>query len=216
METSTIIVIVVAVVVVLILLAVIGMVMKRKKAEQRRHEAAELRSDAAAHAGNLQGSDQEARAAQAEADRKRVEAERAEAEAAEKQQAHAQEKAEVEGRVREADRLDPDVDHKAKDYAPTTPDPADAGHQPQAGEGQPGTAAQGQVAEQPAATGTGPAHRADPAPGHRADPGGPVQPQVQHPEGTVVNADGTLTYPDGSVRGADGTTLDSGGPELRG
>lgn len=105
-------------VIVIAVVALLALVMKQRTNQVHRARAAELRNEAAGQAGGLQESELRARDAQAEAERKRVEAERAEREAAEAQQAQAQEQATYEDRVREADRLDPDVDHRAEDYRP--------------------------------------------------------------------------------------------------
>ena len=67
-------------------------------------------------AGAVQAQEAEARAQQA-----RAQAERAEAEAHEARTVHQVEEAEHEDRIREADRIDPQVDHKADDYSPRTP-----------------------------------------------------------------------------------------------
>lgn len=122
METSTIIWIIVAVVVVLALVGLFGWLANKRRAEAHRTQAGELRHEAAARAGGMQDADLDAREARADADQARLAADRAEERASEKQRAVEQEQAAVEGRVREADRLDPDVDHKADDYSPTTPE----------------------------------------------------------------------------------------------
>lgn len=105
-------------VVAIIAIALVVATMKKRKAEEHRAQAAELRNEAAGQAGGIRESDRAARDAEAEAQRKRIEAERAEQQAAEARQAQAQEEATFEDRVREADRLDPDVNHRADDYQP--------------------------------------------------------------------------------------------------
>jgi hypothetical protein len=94
--------------------------MNKRKTEEHRARAAELRNKAAGQATGLQESELQDSEAEAEAERKRVEVERAEREAEQARQAQAQEQARHEDRVREADRLDPDVDHRADDYRPGT------------------------------------------------------------------------------------------------
>ena len=68
----------------------------------------------------MQQEELKAREAELEAERKRLEAERAEAEAERARQGHLQEHAKIEDQVREADRVDPDVDHRSPDYVPET------------------------------------------------------------------------------------------------
>jgi hypothetical protein len=62
--------------------------------------------------------DRQARDAEANAARARAEAERAERQAAEAGRARDMERAAHEDQIREADRLDPDVDHRSDDYVP--------------------------------------------------------------------------------------------------
>ena len=61
-------------------------------------------------------SPRQAQEAEARAQQARAQAERAEAEAHEARTVHQVEEAEHEDRIREADRIDPQVDHKADDY----------------------------------------------------------------------------------------------------
>lgn len=118
MDTSTIIWIIVAVVVVLLLLGLFASIAGRKRKEWRREQAEGIRSEAAGKTGAVQDAQLKAQAAEADAQRRRAEAERAEASAAEARQGAEVERAEYEDKVRTADRLDPDVDHKASDYEP--------------------------------------------------------------------------------------------------
>ncbi|NYG54485.1 hypothetical protein [Nocardioides perillae] len=118
METPWIVALVVAAVLVLAALVAFALVRRR---DLRRQEAAGLRSRAAAHAPRLQETEREARLREAEAERLRLEAERAEQRAAEARGAVAHEEARVEDTVREADRLDPGVDHRSDDYRPQPP-----------------------------------------------------------------------------------------------
>ena len=94
---------------------------RKRKAEQQRAHAEELRTQAATRAPDLQQSSLQAREAEAQAKLKRAEAERAEVEAEQARQGHAVEQARHEDVLREADRVDPDVNHRSADYAPTTP-----------------------------------------------------------------------------------------------
>lgn len=107
----------VGIVVVVAVVAVAMVVSKRRgtaRTEHRRHEAEQLREDAAAGASGLQAN-------RAEAQEARAEAEAAQARAAEAERAVAMDEATVEDRVRDADRVDPDVDHTADDYQPEAP-----------------------------------------------------------------------------------------------
>lgn len=123
METSTIIWIIVVIVVIVVVALIIAALMRKKRTEQRRHQAEQIRREAVTHAPAIQDSELRAREAELEADRARLEAERAQARADEAARARAMDQAHYEDRVREADRLDPDVDHKSPDYYPSHPDP---------------------------------------------------------------------------------------------
>lgn len=126
MDTDTVIWIVVAIVVALVVLGLVAALMGKRRKRQHEARAAELRQDAAARTPAVEEADVRAKEAQVEADRARYEAERAEARAQEAQQARVVEEAEVEDRLREADRLDPRVDTSSGDYRPQPP------HAPQA------------------------------------------------------------------------------------
>ncbi|HET6562638.1 MAG TPA: hypothetical protein VFG72_12245 [Marmoricola sp.] len=144
MDTSDIVWIVVAVLVLLALAALIAAMMRKKKAAQGRDQAQHLRTEAAAQAGGLQESRIQAQEAELRAERARLEAEKEQARAEEVKQGHLAEEARVEDRVREADRLDPDVDDRDAGYTPTTPEPGTLGTsgRPAAGDTTPG---QGEV-----------------------------------------------------------------------
>ncbi len=105
--------IIVIVVVALVVLALLGWAVWHKKREQGRVRADELRSEAANRHTDVQVQDTRAREAEAEAQRARAQADRLEAQAREERVAHDQVRAEQEDHLREADRLDPDVDHGA-------------------------------------------------------------------------------------------------------
>jgi hypothetical protein len=112
------------VIIILIVLAVvlaaalIWTAMKRKKHQVARERAGELRSEAANTAAAKQEQEARAREAQAEADRVRAQADKLEARAQEERTSYDMTRATQEDRLREADRLDPDVDHRAPDYQP--------------------------------------------------------------------------------------------------
>lgn len=128
MDTSEIVWIVVAVLVVLALAALLVAMMRKRRTEKAakdRAHAENLRRQAATHAGGIEQSQTEAEKAakkaehaEARAERARIEAERAKAHADEARQGLDVEQAKYEDRLREADRLDPEVDHRADDYRP--------------------------------------------------------------------------------------------------
>lgn len=114
MSTGILILLVVAVVVVAVIVVLVAMRSSRHQAaqlEQNRNRAEELRHQATATTG-VRDSDLEAREAQIGADRARLEAEQAQARAAEAQMGVQVEEARREDQLHEADRLDPDVDHR--------------------------------------------------------------------------------------------------------
>ena len=106
------------VVAVLLLVGLIYTSMKRKRDQIGRERAGELRSEAAGSV--LDQHEQEARARQthAEAQRAKAEADQLEVQAAKEQTAYDQTRAQREDAVREADRVDPDVNHRSDDYEP--------------------------------------------------------------------------------------------------
>ncbi len=111
-------VIILIVLAVILALALIASALRRKKDQAGRERASELRSEAAATAASTQVQEARAREAKAEADRARAQADRLEAHAAEQRTSYDMTRAHQEDRVREADRLDPDVDHHATEYQP--------------------------------------------------------------------------------------------------
>ncbi len=115
METVIIIVVILAV---LLALALIAIAMKRKKEKVGRQRASELRSDAALTAAEKTEQEARAREAEAEAARARAQADKLDARADKERTSYDMTRAKQEDAVREADRLDPDVDHRSKDYQP--------------------------------------------------------------------------------------------------
>ena len=112
--------IVIAVVVVLAVVALLAAAANKKKVERRRAEAEQIRSDAHTHSAGVMDAERQAREAEQNAARARAEAERAEQQAAEAARARDMEHATHEDRIREADRIDPDVDTRSPDYVPGT------------------------------------------------------------------------------------------------
>jgi len=112
------IIIILVVLAVLLAAALIWTAMKRKKDQVARQRASELRSDAASTAAEKQEREARARAAQAEADRVRAEADKLEVRAQQERTSYDMTQAKQEDHLREADRLDPDVDHRDPDYTP--------------------------------------------------------------------------------------------------
>lgn len=114
--------IIVAVIVVLAVLALLAVLARKKKAQQheqhQRTHAEELRTQAVHKTPDLHQSKLQAQEAEAQALLARTEAERAEHRAAEANQGMTAEEAQREHMVREADRIDPDVDHRSNDYRP--------------------------------------------------------------------------------------------------
>lgn len=124
MTTSEIIWIIVITVAVLALVGLIVASMRKRSLADNRAQAAALREQADTEAAELPDARARADQAAAEAERARLEAERAEAQAAAVRTEADQQRAIHEDRIRAADRLDPDVDHKATDYSPDVVDPA--------------------------------------------------------------------------------------------
>lgn len=150
MSTTGWIILAVVIVVVLLLALAIWRSMRHKA---RSAQAEELRSEARSHSAEIGTSRAEAKEAEVRADAARMEAERAQREAEAAQTALAQEEATHEDRLREADRLDPSVNHKASDYQPTAPETVDS-------DGTGGTQATDAESHGGAYHSTGGAHRA--------------------------------------------------------
>jgi FtsZ-interacting cell division protein ZipA len=113
-----IIIIVLIVLAVILAAALIWTAMRRKKDQVGRERASELRSEAANTAASKREQEARAREAEAEADRARAQADKLDARAQEERTSYDMTRARQEDAVREADRVDPDVDHRAAEYAP--------------------------------------------------------------------------------------------------
>ena len=115
--TAWIILAIVIVVVVLLALAV----WRSAQRKERSARAEALRAEARTSAPDIGATRSEAEEAEVRANAARLEAERAQRDAEAAKTALAQQEATHADRLREADRLDPEVDHKARDYEPTPP-----------------------------------------------------------------------------------------------
>lgn len=104
-----------------LLIVVIAVALSRRNTEQKRSRAEQLRLQAATQEPAISESRAQADDAEAQALLARQEAERAEERAAEARQGMHLDEARQEDAVREADRVDPDVDHRSGDYEPGTP-----------------------------------------------------------------------------------------------
>jgi hypothetical protein len=109
---------VIVIVVVLVLIAALVSMTSKRRTVQRHERAEQLRQEASTRASGLAESQRQAEELRAKADLAQTEAERLEERAADAEQGHRIEQAGYEDKLREADRLDPEVDHKARDYEP--------------------------------------------------------------------------------------------------
>lgn len=98
--------------------ALIATALKRKKEQAARERASELRSDAAQTASAKHQEEARAREAEAEAELARAQADKLDARATQERTSYDATRAQQEDVVREADRLDPDVDHRSSKYQP--------------------------------------------------------------------------------------------------
>jgi biopolymer transport protein ExbB/TolQ len=108
----------IVIVVIVVVAALVVMLARTRRTAHRRTRAEELRQEASDHAARLPESQRETEELRAKADLAKAEAARAEERAANAEQSHRVEEAGYEDKVREADRLDPDVSHQADDYEP--------------------------------------------------------------------------------------------------
>ena len=118
MDTDTLIWIIVAVVVVLAMLAVVVMALRKKgeqELENRREHAGELRQQATSTAPDVTEAQLRAEEAEAKASLARTEAQRADEQAEAAKHRLATEEAGHEDLLRDADRVDPDVDQRGAD-----------------------------------------------------------------------------------------------------
>lgn len=118
-------VLIAVVIVVVVLLVVAGLLVssRNRKRQQAREQAERLRADAAGVAAVQPEQAAQVREKEAAAAQARAEAERLEQEAHTTRTDYDMTRAQQEDAVREADRLDPDVDHRAADYRPSEPAP---------------------------------------------------------------------------------------------
>ena len=124
MTTTTIVIIIV--VVVLVVAAIAAFLINKRNKDAKIAQAEDLRGQAASRAQTtIAPAQQDAAEAERKAEEARLQAERAEAEAREAQVAAQQVEAEHEAQVRDADRLDPRVDHRSDDYSPQVPGSVD-------------------------------------------------------------------------------------------
>jgi FtsZ-interacting cell division protein ZipA len=114
---------VILLVIVVIVLAIVGFAVSRGRQHQARAKAEEMRADAERRDEAVQHTESQANQAEIQAERARVEAEQAQARAEEAKQAHLQEAAQREDQIRQADAIDPDVDHTSETYEPGTTRP---------------------------------------------------------------------------------------------
>ena len=110
---------IIVIVIVLVVAAVAAFLVNKRNKDAKIARAEELRGQAASQAqSTIAPAQQEAAEAERKAEEARLQAERAQAEAREAQVAAQQVEAEHEAQVRDADRVDPRVDHTADDYSP--------------------------------------------------------------------------------------------------
>jgi FtsZ-interacting cell division protein ZipA len=130
---TTVWIVIIAIVVVAVIVGAVLVLNKRNRAHKH-HQAETLREEAVTKTPAIQESELHAQEAEARAERTRLQAERAEHEAAAARQGVDVEQAEYEDRIRQADRVDPAVDHSAPDYTPdTTPAEQATETRPEAG-----------------------------------------------------------------------------------
>lgn len=121
MSTLGWIILAIIVVVVVVALVLIARSLRGRKLHQRASQASELRQAAHHKAPDIAESRQQLGEAETQAAAARMQAEKAEREAHAARDALAHDEAHQENLLREADRVDPAVDHRADDYRPTAP-----------------------------------------------------------------------------------------------
>jgi FtsZ-interacting cell division protein ZipA len=112
------IVIVLIVIAVLLVIALVVTATQRKRDQLGRQRADELRSKAAATAAEHPEQEARAREAEAQAEQARARADQLAARADEHRTAYDQSQAQQEDHLREANRVDPDVDHESLGNTP--------------------------------------------------------------------------------------------------
>lgn len=115
--------IIIAVVIAVVLLLLVGLLLfaRNRKQQQARERAGELRTEAARTAAVQPEQGAKVREAESAAAQAKAQAERLEHEARKERTDYDMTRAKQEDAVREADRLDPDVNHRSADYTPTDP-----------------------------------------------------------------------------------------------
>jgi hypothetical protein len=157
----------IVIVVILLIVAAIVAFMNRRRTAMRRGRAEELRTEASTHAGALPESQRQSDELRAKADLAEAEAERTREQARRAERAHEVEQASYEDKVREADRLDPDVNTRDDDYRPEAWDDEATGTSPSSPRhvASPDETTVAQRTEDPEAAGT--ASTVDPETGER-------------------------------------------------
>lgn len=120
MSTTGWIIVAIAVVVVVALVLILGS-LRGSRMRRRAEHASEMRREAQAKAPDIAASRQQLGEAETQAAAARMQAEKAEREAAAARDALAHDEASQEDLLREADRVDPSVNHRSDDYRPTPP-----------------------------------------------------------------------------------------------
>lgn len=112
------------VVAVIAVAAIVGVavVVTKQQTDTKRAKAEQLRVEATTQAPVLNEAEASAQEAEARAEDARAIAARARARAEAARQEAEMDQARHEDTLREADRIDPDVDHTAEDYTPTSPE----------------------------------------------------------------------------------------------
>jgi hypothetical protein len=111
----------VIVVVVVALLALLAVSLRRRSAGHRRGVAEGIRTEASGQVRDVRRAQHAASASEADAELARARAEEAELRAEEARRTADQHQAGYEDHLREADRIDPDVDEQAVDYSGERP-----------------------------------------------------------------------------------------------
>lgn len=116
---KTVLIVVIALLVLAAIVAAV-LVLNRRHRTQKHQHAVAIRHEAGAETRGVRESQLHAEEAEARAERARAQAAQAEREAADARHGVSAEQAAYEDRIREADRIDPEVDHRSQEYAPDT------------------------------------------------------------------------------------------------